>query len=371
MIPSMRTRLALLLLLLLPALTSALEFGDSRSDFRRYPEAAGCIGGDQCGHSKKIRVKLDDRPVVGVRFTADDMVGDSTKGSLTITIDDTILEYDLDIPKEGKEFRLDVESLRGKTLTFEPESDDEVRIRDVAVVYAGRTPPPTDRGWQDYSKFAACIGGTECRQRRIKVPLERRPIEAIRFHAQDDIGDTADGELTVRIDDREIESFIDVKKGGKIHELTVANLTGRELVFEPSSDDEVEIDRIELRYARRGDRDWDRGGDDDGLVPPLTERGGCIGGRKCGGMDRKIRVRLEDRPIRSIRFRAHDDLGPTRDGMLRVRVDDRTLETDLDVSRTGRDFEIDGEGRRGRWLVVEVIEDDEVVVEGLEVRYGR
>lgn len=101
------------------------------------------------------------------------------------------------------------------------------------------------------------------------------------------------------------------------------------------------------------------------------EEGGCIGGSRCGGTRSEIRIPLEGTAVREIRFRAHDNVGDHSRGHLRVRVDDRVLERDIDVAKDGDWYEVDGRGIRGRYLIFEPATDDEVVVEQIDVDYGR
>jgi hypothetical protein len=101
------------------------------------------------------------------------------------------------------------------------------------------------------------------------------------------------------------------------------------------------------------------------------EEGGCIGGSRCGGSSREIRIPLEGGAVREVRFRAHDNVGDNSRGHLRVRIDDRILERDIDVAKDGDWYEVDGRNVRGRYLYFEAATNDEVVVEQIDVDYGR
>ena len=223
--------------------------------------------------------------------------------------------------------------------------------------------------WRRYSEHG-CIGGAECRQngRRITVGLEPAPVIGVRFFAHDNIGQRADGKLSVRIDGDTIATYVDVQRNGKLHEFDVDRLRGDKLVIEAANDDEVEIRDIEVLYAERGndrgDR-VDRGGRDQG------EEGGCIGGSTCGGRRARITIPLRDRRVRSVSFYAHDNVGNRTMGVLRVRIDEEILENDLDIERSGREYDVDGRGRRGRLLIIEPTTDDEVVIKDIRVRYER
>ena len=102
---------------------------------------------------------------------------------------------------------------------------------------------------------------------------------------------------------------------------------------------------------------------------PYEEEGGCIGGSRCGDQGDSIRIPLENAPVYGIRFNAHDDVGDTRDGRLRILIDATPVAPDLDVADEGRLYELPVTGRRGRFLVIETRADDEVVIEDIEIRY--
>ena len=234
--------------------------------------------------------------------------------------------------------------------------------------------------WRRYSE-RGCIGGQQCRQngRRITVALENLPVIGVRFFAHDNIGQRADGKLNVKIDNHSIASYVDVQRNGRVHEFTVDRVYGERLVIETANDDEVEVRDIEVLYGnddRRGrdydrrdddrrDRDYGRRGDRE-----YGEEGGCIGGDECGRHAR-IRVALRDQRIRSITFFADDNVGRRHNGKLRVTIDGATLRDYLDVRQDGRDYDIDGHGMRGRWLVFEPASDDEVVIRRIRVHYER
>jgi len=230
--------------------------------------------------------------------------------------------------------------------------------------------------WRRYPDHG-CIGGSECRQngRRITIGLENAPVIGVRFFAHDNIGQRADGKLSVRIDGDAVASYIDVQRNGRIHEFDVDRLRGDRLVIEAVNDDEVEIRDVEVLYAprdnyrdeRRRDNDrYDRDGDNS-----YGEEGGCIGGAECGGRRARIRIPLRDRRVQSVSCYAHDNVGSRAGGELRIRIDDDVLRDNVDIERNGREYTIDGRDRRGRYLVIEAAADDEVVVRDIRVRYDR
>lgn len=102
---------------------------------------------------------------------------------------------------------------------------------------------------------------------------------------------------------------------------------------------------------------------------PYPHASGCYGGELCQGNGQGATVRLAPLPVAAIRFYAHDDVGETRGGRLRVRLDHHLLARELEISNEGGVLVLDGVGLSGREIRVEVLGNEEVVVEDLEVRY--
>ncbi|HYI08813.1 MAG TPA: hypothetical protein VEK57_07055 [Thermoanaerobaculia bacterium] len=380
-------RLLLTLLLLIPTFAFA-QPGQPRRVGADWTPASekGCIGGSGCSE-RRLRVALQDRPVVAVRFHAHDQVGNKADGALRVKIDGNTVNGYIDIPRKGEVFTVDVDELRGRYLVLEAVNNDEVEISDIAVLYAPRDrdtirrvprDPYDDRpgrggsgsGWRGYPRAATCIGGDECRKngKRITIALEEAPVLGVRFHAHDSVGQRADGKLTVRIDDTTVGSYIDIQRAGKRHELDVDNVFGSKLVFEAASDDEIDIKDIEVLYGR-GRRGGGRGPGSGGRRE-ITDEGACIGGSECGGKRARIRIALRGRPVDQIRFYARDDIGSRAGGELRIRIDDEILQYGLDIPREGKTFTIDGGGTAGDYLYIEPAKDDEVMVKDVRVRLG-
>lgn len=368
-------RLLAFVLLLVPT----LAFAQSRrtSDWVEYPDR-GCIGGSTCAE-RRLRVALQDRPVIAVRFHAHDQVGSKAEGRLRVKIDGNTVRSNIDIPRAGETFNVDVDELLGRYLVFEPETNDEVEIRDIAVLYGrpSRTPGPPrspkdlgpERGaWTSYPRASGCIGGSECRKNgtRITIALEDAPVIGVRFHAHDNIGQRAEGKVAVRIDSTTLGWNEDVQRNGKVHDVEVDNVRGSRLVIEAASDDEIEIRDVEVMYGRRGR--GGRGGRGSGDRETEHE-GGCIGGSECGGRRARIRIPLYGRAVNNVRFYARDDIGQRAGGVLRIRVDDTIIHHTLDIPREGRTFTIDGNAAAGDWLIIEPAEDDEVMIRDVRVTF--
>ena len=377
-------RLALSLLLLFPIAVLAQEeesqLRRNNSDWVSYPDHA-CIGGSTCT-DRRLRIGLEDRPVLAVRFRAHDQIGTKAEGVLRLKIDGTTVKSSIDFPRSGETFTIDVDELVGRYVVFEPVTNDEVDISGVQVLYGRGTPRPRDPyrpgggggsggnsggGWRSYPRSAGCIGGNDCRRNgnRITIALEAQPVLGIRFFAHDNIGQRADGRLTVRIDNDTVASYIDVLRNGKRHDIDVDSIRGSRLVIETSNDDEVEIRDIEVLYGRGSSR---RGGG-SGWQREVTHEGGCIGGGECGGRRARIRVPIYGRSVAQIRFYARDDVGTRAGGELRIRIDDEIIQDYLDITREGRTYTFDGRGLSGDYLYFEPAEDDEVLIREIRVTF--
>ena len=371
---------SLIVILLLSIATLASGQDLQQGDWSLIDNAGACIGGTTC-KERSLRVQLVDRPIVAVRFQAHDAIGNKAEGALRVKIDGTVVESYLDIPRKGQLFTLEVDELRGRYLVFEPASNDEVQITAVSVLYANldaRVPGRRDdrggrvdrgSGWRAYPRSSGCIGGDECGRNgdRITIALEDAPVLGIRFFAHDQIGTKADGNLTVRIDDKTIGWPIDVKREGRLHELDVENIYGTKLIIETNHDDEVDIKDIEVLYGIRSSR---RGSGHGPGRREVTHEGACIGGSECGGRKARIRIPIDGRMVESIRFYARDDIGTRAGGELKIRIDDEVLEYGLDIPREGRTFTIDGNGIEGDYVIIEPAEDDEVEVKDVRVRFA-
>lgn len=381
----MRRLFVFLMFLTVSSQVAAQEAAQERrgnSDWKPSSQS-GCIGGSTC-RERRLRVELEDKPVLAVRFKAHDQIGLKAEGVLRVKIDGNTVDNHIDIPRKGEVFTIDVEELTGRYLVFEAVNDDEVEISDISVLYSReRRRIPRDRdwdhptpvpsrpsggGWRAYPRAAACIGGDECRKNgnRITVALEDAPVLGVRFYAKDDIGTRADGKLSVRIDDAQVGFYIDVQRAGKRHEIDVDNVFGQKLIIQTANDDEVDIRDIEVLYGR-GRRGGGGGG--YGGRREITHEGGCIGGSECGGKRARIRIDLDGRPVESLRFYARDDIGTRAGGELRIRIDDEVLEYALDIPREGRTFTIDGKNIAGDYLIIEPAEDDEVVIKDVRVTF--
>jgi hypothetical protein len=111
--------------------------GSHRGDWQSYEDEDGCIGGSRC-EGDEIRVRLEDAPVLAVRFHAHDNVGNKSGGHLQVSIDDEALSDDIDVPKDGDDYELDADRTRGRYLIFEALTDDEVVIENIEVQYGSR-----------------------------------------------------------------------------------------------------------------------------------------------------------------------------------------------------------------------------------------
>lgn len=236
-----------------------------------------------------------------------------------------------------------------------------------------------DQQWSTLAGAGGCIGGSTCRNKRLSVPLEDKPVLAVRFKAHDQIGQKAEGVLRVKIGADTIRDHIDVPRRGEVFTIDVDERRGRVLVFE-SNDDEVEISEIAVLYARedtmrriprdRDDRGPGRPGRSDGWRD-YPRAAGCIGGNECRKNGNRITIALEDAPVLAIRFFAHDAIGTRADGKLTVRIDEEMVAWNIDVHRNGKRHELDVESLHGSKLIIQTANDDEVDIKDIEVLYGR
>ena len=232
--------------------------------------------------------------------------------------------------------------------------------------------------WTLFNAGGGCIGGSTCKERRLRLALEDRPVVAVRFHAHDQVGTKAEGVLRVKIDGNTVRDSIDIPRKGETFTLEVDALRGRYLVFEPSTDDEIEISEIAVLYSsgkgpiggiKRGGTTAPRRGNRPGWRE-YPDAAGCIGGDECGRNGDRITVALDDMPVLGVRFYAHDAIGQRADGRLRVRIDDESINSYIDVQRAGKRHEFDVDSLYGTRLVIETSTDDEVDIKEVEVLYG-
>ncbi len=232
--------------------------------------------------------------------------------------------------------------------------------------------------WTSIQYSDVCIGGDRCGG-RLELPLADAPVVAVRFYAHDDVGNKHRAHLRVSIDGDVIAYDLDIKRDGRVHELDARGYAGRCLVFTPLTNDEAVIEEVEVIYGRRHgykpdrrDRPYRPATDGPGYGDwrPVRRAGGCFGGELCGHQGDDLVVRLSGAPLHGVRFYAHDAVGQKSGGRLRVRVDGKVIEYDLDIKRAGGVYELDVPGLRARRLVFETLSHDEVVVEDIEVLSG-
>ncbi len=234
-----------------------------------------------------------------------------------------------------------------------------------------------DGDWREFPAQKGCVGGSRCADKRFRIALDDRPVIAVRFRAHDQIGETAGGVLRVKIDGDTIRGYLDIPRAGELFTIDVDELRGRQLVFEPVANDEVEISDIAVMYSRENTirripeaRRGGRGGGGPGWRS-YPNASGCIGGDGCRQNGTRITIPLEEAPVLGIRFHAHDNVGKRADGKLSVRIDDTTIGWSIDVQRNGKRHDVEVDNVRGTRLVIETANDDEVEVSDVEVLYGR
>lgn len=194
----------------------------------------------------------------------------------------------------------------------------------------------------------------------------------VRFTAHDNIGETAGGELRVKIGADTVRDSIDIPRRGETFTIEVDGLRGQYLTLEAAADDEVEISGVAVMYGSGNiDRPRGGGGRDREGWKSYERAGTCIGGADCRQNGSRITIALDDLPVLGVRFNAHDNVGTRADGKLRVRIDDNTVASYVDVARDGKRHEFDVDHVYGSKLVISTDNDDEVVISDVAVLYGR
>jgi hypothetical protein len=145
-----------------------------------------------------------------------------------------------------------VDIVYGSKLVLEVSNDDEVDVKDIEVLYGNRGSRSGGGGYgrREITHEGGCIGGSECggRRARIRVPLDGRPVDSIRFYARDDIGTRAGGVLKISIDDEVLEYALDIPREGRTFTIDGKGIEGDFLIIEPAENDEVDVKDVRVRF---------------------------------------------------------------------------------------------------------------------------
>ena len=101
----------------------------------RYDGPGECLGGELCGHRRRLEIAVDPEPIGGIRSHAQAGVGDRRRGRLRVLVDGQVVASEIDVPEHGRFFELEVDDLRGRYLIFEASYDEEVVVENVEVRY--------------------------------------------------------------------------------------------------------------------------------------------------------------------------------------------------------------------------------------------
>src|SRR5688500_19005939 len=142
----MRRLIIFLTLLTVSTVAAAQDLRRNNGDWKPSSQN-GCIGGSTC-RERRLRVELEDKPILAVRFIAHDQIGAKAEGVLRVKIDGNTVDEYIDIPRKGQVFTVDVDELSGRYLVFEAATDDEVQVSDISVLYSReRRRIPREGGW--------------------------------------------------------------------------------------------------------------------------------------------------------------------------------------------------------------------------------
>lgn len=237
-----------------------------------------CIGGTRCGsYRDTLVIPLEGGPLEAIRILAHDNVGRHHNGTLRVAVGSQVIADYVEVSRSANWIEIDARGARGRDLVVTAIGDDEVVIQEVAALYVGNRgggygDRPGSRargrdwargsGWVEVDR-GACIGGGICRDRNgdvLEVALSGRPVEAVRFFAHDRIGRMSRGALRVSLGNRVIEHHLEIEKQGRWYEIDTGGIPARYLVFETLTNDEVEIESVEVLYGGEHGRHGDRRG---------------------------------------------------------------------------------------------------------------
>ncbi len=104
-----------------------------------YTGPGECIGGRLCGSRHRFELEMQGLVLQAVRFHAHSDVGDGYDSRLRVVLDREVLAEDLEIPRRGDFFELEITDSRGRFLVFEAIGRGEVVVEDIEVLYEGQS----------------------------------------------------------------------------------------------------------------------------------------------------------------------------------------------------------------------------------------
>ncbi len=128
-------------------------------------------------------------------------------------------------------------------------------ILPVLFLALNATASADHRPWTSLPCDDTCIGGDSCGSyygETLSLPLDARPVVAVRFYAHDRVGSASGGKLRVLLDDVVVRDDVDVKKDGSGFEIDLHGRRGRHLELRAITDDEVVVETVKVLYGRKG-----------------------------------------------------------------------------------------------------------------------
>lgn len=184
-----------------------------------------------------------------------------------------------------------------------------------------------------------CIGGSQCGGKRnhLVIPLKQSVfVNRIEFYADDNIGSSANAEVSVFVDNEPVAEDIDIKREGKLHVVKVDQYA-QEIRIKPANDDETNIHEVRVYGTierHSPNRPYPKSKPQIRPNPSeetFQERvpGKCIGGKRCGNymvIPFRHPVFVEE-----IEIYADGNPGRSKHSVISVFADDRPVAQHINI----------------------------------------
>ena len=208
-----------------------------------YRFGGGCFGGELCSRYSYVEARLSESEFINeVSFFAHDRIGSKHEGKVNVTVDGQTVVFAIDIKKDGSYHRISINRM-GRVVRLVAATNDEVEVRDLNVIVESRRS-------RTIRYDGRCIGGDICGSHsRLELDLRGRYVESIEFYAHDAIGNKNEGKLNIYADGQMIAMYVDIRKAGALHTFNVNRYVDY-LEFQPATDDEVDIQYVNVNFGR-------------------------------------------------------------------------------------------------------------------------